>query len=81
MALWMDWHLTSDPEDIVSGGPRSQVIVGDQIEWDLHSRQGVHFFQGDHLGPRRRVRSVEVDVVFKPEEGDFVFHFERKFRT
>ena len=77
MALWMDWHLTSDPEDIVSGGPRTQVVAGAQIEWDLHSRQGVHFFPGD----RRCVASASVDVVFKPEEGDFEFRFERQFQA
>lgn len=39
IALWVDYSLDSEVE--VSTGPTKEVIPGEQIEWDLHTRQGV----------------------------------------
>jgi len=79
MALWMEWHLLDDDEDalVVSGGPVDHVTIGRQINWDVHSKQGVHFFQ--HWKRDQRINSVQCEVIFKPEEGDFEFKFDRLF--
>jgi hypothetical protein len=83
MALWMEWRLHDDDDDdvgnVVSGGPVDPVVIGQQIEWDVHSKQGVHFFKKTKNEKEKRVKSVQCQVIFKPEEGDFDFKFHRKF--
>jgi hypothetical protein len=84
MALWMEWRLHDDDDDVgnvVSGGPVDPVVIGQQIEWDVHSKQGVHFFKKtkNENEKEKRVKSVQCQVIFKPEEGDFDFKFQRKF--
>jgi hypothetical protein len=76
MALWMEWHLLDDEDEaaVVSGGPVDHVKVGRQINWDVHSKQGVHFFQ---QWKDQQIKSVQCEVIFKPEEGDFEFTFDR----
>ena len=78
MALWMEWDLLDDEGMNLSGGPvNSFTKIGEKIEWDVHSKQGVHFFQQNL--ENRKVESVQCEIVFKPEEGDFEFKFDRHF--
>ena len=79
MALWMDWHLTDDPEDVLSSGPCEPVVIGRNVTWDLHSRQGVYFFKSEERTFFENAKSIFSKILFKPEEGDLEFKFERRF--
>ena len=39
VALWVDWVLNDEVS--VSGGPSAPVIVGENVQWDINSKQGV----------------------------------------
>lgn len=54
IAFWMDWDLDGSGEYIISTGPIKPIESGMKIDWDMHSRQGVHLFS----------RSVEEHVAF-----------------
>ena len=41
VALWVDWELNA--EISVSGGPIAPVVLGENIQWDINSKQGVYF--------------------------------------
>lgn len=40
----MEWLLEEEPEIVVSSGPVVETKIGEFIEWDIHSRQGVYLF-------------------------------------
>ena len=73
MALWMDWHF--DEDNHISSGPRSEVKVNSQIEWNLHCQQGVHFFTEVSQSDLEKIGRVECVTTFKPKDGDFDFRF------
>ena len=39
MAFWMVWNLDG-VNSVSSGGPVSPVVVGENVDWDVHSKQG-----------------------------------------
>ncbi|XP_043285882.1 protein arginine N-methyltransferase 7 isoform X2 [Venturia canescens] len=43
IAIWLDWIL--DHETTISTGPTCDVIPGQGISWDFHTRQGVFLFR------------------------------------
>jgi len=47
VALWMEWSL--DEEHVLSGGPTKTVRVGQEVCWDMDSKQGVHGAPGQIL--------------------------------
>ena len=59
----------------------SAVTVGEPPDWDMDSRQGVHFFkQHGRVGPAPgETRAVNYDIEFLPDEGDFRFSFQAIF--
>jgi hypothetical protein len=72
MAFWMVWHL--DKKHSVSSGPVSSVTPGINIDWDLHSKQGVLFFKSSALC-QKGITKVMGKVVLRPKEGDIAFEF------
>ena len=69
VALWMEWSL--DEEHVLSGGPTQTVRVGQEVCWDMDSKQGVHFLQ-----PTSDCSKLKFNIEFHPSEGDFIFKFE-----
>ena len=69
VALWMEWSL--DEENVLSGGPTKTVRVGQQVCWDMDSKQGVHF-----LKQTTDCSQLKFNIEFHPSEGDFIFKFE-----
>ena len=69
VALWMEWSL--DEEHVLSGGPTQTVRVGQQVCWDMDSKQGVHF-----LKQTTDCSKLKFNIEFHPSEGDFIFKFE-----
>ena len=74
LVFWMDWHLTD--QDIVCTGPLSKIKPKQDIEWNMHHKQGVHFFiekSEDVL-----IRNVSVDLIFESTEGNISFDITSK---
>lgn len=77
VALWMVWRL--DEERELCTGPVADVAVGERIEWDLHSKQGVHIFVEDTKEKKDlSCQEVVANVTFDPKEAELDFSFERK---
>ena len=74
MALWVTWNLGGGRQ--LCTGPIVPAVPGAQIEWDVHSKQGCHFFVGETRDARRS--AVKCRAVFKPNEGDISFSFRLK---
>jgi hypothetical protein len=74
LALWFTWSLTENSDCVIGGGP-IECKVGETISWDVHSKQGVHFFQN----PSKETKSVTLDVTFGVLEGDIQFKIDRNF--
>ena len=71
-----DHFADIDEEHSVSSGPVSPVTVGQEVDWTMDAKQGVHFFKaGDSEDV---VESISYRVSFQPAEGDFSFAFERR---
>ncbi len=73
VALWMVWQL--DQETSLCTGPVEQVKVGQMIEWDVHSKQGVHLLANRKRDLARIIEGVEVKTRFDSQEGDVDFKF------
>jgi len=70
----MSWKLADNPEVCVGGGPVEHK-VGETVVWDIHSKQGVHFFQS----PSNKAKSINIEVKFSVQEGDLEFKIDRVF--
>lgn len=69
MAFWMEWYLTD--EHIFNTGPQGPVELGVNIKWNMHQKQGVHFFveKSDQV----KINDIGVEVEFKDGELSFAF--------
>ena len=74
IALWVDWDLDGNPEHTISTGPRGTVQINGKITWDMHTRQGVYFFQSQRLVDS--ACSLVYKVQFVPHNGDVQFQFD-----
>ena len=70
----MDWYLSD--QDIVCTGPVNKIKIKQNIEWNMHHKQGVHFFveKSDEIN----VRDISVDLIFEPTEGNISFDIKSK---
>ena len=69
MAFWMEWCLTE--EISVNTGPVEDIQLKKQIKWDMHHKQGVHFFV--EKDENVCISDIEVETTFK--DGDLMFKF------
>lgn len=76
IALWVDWKLNGDddPKSTVSSGPCAKVEIGKFIDWDYHSRQGVHLLP--HAHPVLPNKVLICDTTFLPDDGNIYFKFD-----
>ncbi|CAG9856165.1 unnamed protein product [Phyllotreta striolata] len=44
VALWTDWYLTDSNRLTITTGPVSPIKIGQKIDWDMYTRQGVYLF-------------------------------------
>ena len=71
MAFWIDWLL--DEDTVISDGPTEEVIVGRDIVWTKHSKQGVFLLSHlDNLS-KECSKDIKLKVIFDPDEGDLKF--------
>ncbi|KAL5021846.1 hypothetical protein ScPMuIL_001001 [Solemya velum] len=78
VVLWTDCELVEGVS--VSTGPRTSIKVGDRVEWDFHSKQGVHLLRTpipiDTLEKSQAEgQGIRVKLSFTPENGDLDFEF------
>ena len=73
MALWMEWDFGGGEK--LSSGPIFPSMAGQEVEWDRHSKQGVHLFVKK---AEIEAESVNCSVTFDPAEGDVHFAFTLK---
>ena len=73
IALWMDWQL--DECTSIGGGPTLPVTIGQNVHWDMHSKQAVYFLNrpvnlsdGD-----KKVLKYQISLV--PETYELKFNF------
>ena len=74
LVFWMDWHLTD--QDIVCTGPLSDIKPNQNIEWNMHHKQGVHFFI--EKSEDVMIRNISVALTFEPTEGNISFDITSK---
>lgn len=72
IAIWIDWYL--DEETMVSCGPIDDVAPGQRINWDPHTRQGVHL--PHDVKQVTNENFIKSSFKFDPKEGTVQFLFE-----
>lgn len=67
IALWTEWDFDGTAENIISTGPTQSPVIGDQITWDIHTRQGVYFLNYEAK------EELNLKFHFKVNEGKINF--------
>ncbi|XP_072401270.1 protein arginine N-methyltransferase 7 [Diabrotica undecimpunctata] len=67
IALWIDWYLTDSTKSSITTGPISPVVIGEKIDWDMHTRQGVSLFPG------KLVTQIDYSFSINFKEGNIIF--------
>jgi hypothetical protein len=70
----VEWDLDGNPKHAISTGPTETVHINRKVVWDMHTRQGVYFFQKHRLVDTACAFSFKVQ--FRPQNGDIEFHFD-----
>ena len=70
----MDWFI--DENTLVSDGPIETILVGQDITWTKHSKQGVFLLSTLNNSSFDCSKHINLNVVFDPEEGDLKFTVE-----
>lgn len=60
LVLYTVWN---DKKEL-SSGPIKDVVPGELIDWDVYSKQGVHFVKN----PSRLGKELTIEVTFCPEK-------------
>lgn len=76
MALWVDWRLTDEEEDVVTTGPTKDVVIGEYVQWDMYSRQGVYLFPAPHSLHQDSTHTLHFSTTFLPHDGTMNFDFQ-----
>ncbi|XP_064110806.1 protein arginine N-methyltransferase 7-like isoform X2 [Macrobrachium nipponense] len=78
VALWVDWHLTTDPEDTLTTGPVEPVVLHENIRWDVYTRQGIYLLR-EPVNPKNSISSqLFYSTTFQPSDGTVKFDFQIK---
>lgn len=60
----------------VTSGPCTEIEADKFVDWDIHSRQGVHLLpHAKHVEPNR---TMLYETTFLPDDGDIYFKFDIK---
>ncbi|XP_069687860.1 protein arginine N-methyltransferase 7-like isoform X2 [Periplaneta americana] len=74
VALWVNWDLDGNPKHTISTGPIGTVEINKKVTWDMHTRQGVYFFQSHKSVDE--TSNFFYEVQFRPQDGDVQFQFD-----
>lgn len=78
IALWVDWKLNDSDSTkyVISTGHTSPIHIGEFIEWDFHTRQGVHLLSRPKT--MKADSELQCDISFVPVTGSLTFNFDFK---
>lgn len=76
VVLWAEYQFKDQLK--VSLGPREKVIVGEKVEWDFYSKQGIHLLTNKGKDSVENLKTIDVSLTFKRTTGDFDFIFKTK---
>ncbi|KAJ8922336.1 hypothetical protein NQ315_004279 [Exocentrus adspersus] len=68
IALWVDWHLDGSQKSIISTGPTTEVTVGEKINWDMYTRQGVYLMLS------KTGKCIDYEFKYDFSEGNITFN-------
>lgn len=71
IALWMDYML--DDITQLTSGLVAPPTAGQNLQWDMHTRQGVHILPLPV--PVQIGSKLKYKLIFTPSNGDFDFQF------
>lgn len=67
IALWVEWYLDNSPSNIINTGPLQTIEIGQKVQWDMYTRQGVILF------PNKLMNSVEYRFEMNIPKGTITF--------
>lgn len=73
VTLWADWDLDGNG-CVISTGPNASLEIGQNISWDMHSRQGVYFLPKNFKIDTKSLATYS--VCFNPSIGELKFTFQ-----
>lgn len=73
IVLWAEYQFTD--QLTLSLGPRKKVTIGEKVEWDFYSKQGVHLLMNKGKSCIENLQTISVSLIFVPGSGDFDFVF------
>lgn len=73
VALWIDWQL--DENTTISGGPTLPVTLGQNIQWDVHSKQAVYFIKQPISLSDSSEKVLNYQISFVPDTHELKLHF------
>nr|XP_022342003.1 protein arginine N-methyltransferase 7-like [Crassostrea virginica] len=76
IVLWTEYQFTDQLK--VSLGPREKVVVGEKVNWDFYSKQGIHLLTNKGTDTVEHLKTISVSLKFIPINGDFDFVFKAK---
>lgn len=71
--VWLVWVLEKERGISISTGPIIEPIPGQRVIWDMHTRQGVFFF--DEPRDIKPGQEIQMDFKFDSKNGSFLFDF------
>ncbi|KAK7873770.1 hypothetical protein R5R35_005767 [Gryllus longicercus] len=78
VVMWVYWDLDGNPKHGITTGPVEMVNIGERVKWDMHTRQGVYFFnEFHHVGELEDSCVIKFSGKFLPHSG-LSFHFSIK---
>lgn len=67
IALWVEWHLDDSPSTVINTGPLQPIVIGQKVQWDMYTRQGVVLFEN------KLVNSLDYHFEFDISKGNISF--------
>ncbi|CAH1994858.1 unnamed protein product [Acanthoscelides obtectus] len=68
IAIWVDWNLDGTERGIITTGPTSPIKIGENVQWDMYTRQGVCLF------PDRNTKCINYKFEFDFDDGNVSFN-------
>ena len=75
VALWINWQLDENTAISVCGGPTGPVTLGQNVQWDVHSKQAVYFTKDPVSFSEKDGKILSYQISLIPETYEFKFKF------
>lgn len=78
LALWVDWHMTAESEDILTTGPVEPIVLNQNVSWDVYTRQGIYLLKQPVNVNNSQTHQLSYSTIFQPSDGSVKFDFQVK---